>query len=218
MNLAERLRERRERRGLKNSQVATYLGLSTAHVSYLEGGKREPSLDLLVRLAEYYRCSVDYLLGLTDDPRPPDKQSISQAAVDAINLIDSLPADKRPSAVALLRAIIVFSEVGVRSSESSEIGEIALPEPVPARQGGGVTIESGIDNALQQKVRERKDTALALLKRMVTADVYEEVSALVNAGHLLTEAETVRFVNTSRRNSLQQHFELLGDGDTLSKG
>ncbi len=101
--------------------------------------------------------------------------------------------------------------------ESSEIGEIAIPEPVLAR-GGGVTSERNVDYLVQEKVRARKDAALALLKRMVTANVYEEVAALVNAGHLLTEPEMMGFINASRRDSLQQQFELFGDGDTLSRG
>lgn len=66
--MANRLIERRESRGLKNSQVALYLDISTAHVSDIESGKRKPSLDLLARLAGFYRCTTDYLLGLAQDP------------------------------------------------------------------------------------------------------------------------------------------------------
>ena len=69
---------------------------------------------------------ADYLLGLTDDPRPANKQAMSEAAVDAINLIDSLPPEKRPATVDVLRAMIELMEVGV-----------PLPEPVESRDGGG---------------------------------------------------------------------------------
>ena len=70
MTLQQRLRARREARGLRNSQVARTLGISTAHVSDMESGKSKPSLELLARLAELYATSTDYLLGLTDDPAP----------------------------------------------------------------------------------------------------------------------------------------------------
>jgi transcriptional regulator with XRE-family HTH domain len=70
MNLQQRLRSRREARGLRNSQVARTLGISTAHVSDMESGKSKPSLELLARLADLYATSTDYLLGLTDDPTP----------------------------------------------------------------------------------------------------------------------------------------------------
>ena len=66
--MADRLRESREKRGLRNSQVALYLGITTSYVSQLENGKKQPSLEMLTRLVEYYDVSADYLLGLTDDP------------------------------------------------------------------------------------------------------------------------------------------------------
>lgn len=64
------------------------MGISAPHVSDLENDKARPSLDLLIRLAKYYNCSTDYLLGLTEDPLPaahgdpvtyvPDLVSVSQ--------------------------------------------------------------------------------------------------------------------------------------------
>lgn len=228
MDLASRLRERRERRGLKNSQVALYMGLSTAHVSYIESGKREPSLDLLVRLAEYYRCSVDYLLGITDDPRPAGKQSVSEAAVDAINLIDSLPPEKRPSAVELLRAIIVFAEVVV-----------PIPEPVDARVGGGVTTreeastmsapiwEMGADKpsyrqlgltVMEDPTQADLDRQLARLKRMVPADVYDYIIYLTNAGRPLSDADIEFLLKASDHKSLLEDFKSFQNRGSVGNG
>lgn len=34
----------------------------------MENGKAKPSIDLLLRIAKYFNCSTDYLLGLSDDP------------------------------------------------------------------------------------------------------------------------------------------------------
>ena len=70
MDIGYRLRELREERHLSGRAAATYLGISSAHVSDMENGKAGPSLDLLVRLAKYYRTTADYILGLTDDPTP----------------------------------------------------------------------------------------------------------------------------------------------------
>lgn len=68
MSLGERLRKRREYLGLTNGQVSTYLGISKAHVSDMEHGKSNPSLELLGRLARYYRTTTDFLLEITDNP------------------------------------------------------------------------------------------------------------------------------------------------------
>lgn len=201
------------------------MGLSTAHVSYLESGKREPSLDLLVRLAEYYHCSTDYLLGLTDDPRPANKQAMSEAAVDAVNLIDSLPPEKRPSAVELLRAIIVFAEVGVPLPSSGETGEIVLPEPVPAREGGGVTNSRYAELGPQQILNgQRKDELLALLKKMVPPDVYERIRLLVESGELveggqpLTDAEIDGLLQSFGNKPIQDSLEFFNNEDLGNGG
>lgn len=228
MNLASRLRERREWRNLKNSQVALYLGLSTAHVSNIESGTREPSLDLLVRLAEYYRCSVDYLLGITDDPRPAARQSMSEAALDAINLIDSLPVEKRAATVAVLRAMIELMEVGV-----------PLPEPVDARDGGGAFREASTKaaptwevGAKQSNLRQlglpdmkddewtsvRKDALLALLKKALPADEFEKLKESVDAGRPLTESELFRLRQILGDPGLKQFFKLPDDNGTIGDG
>lgn len=48
---------------LTQQQVANDTGISQSIIAYLETGKREPSLENLGILADYYNVSVDYLLG-----------------------------------------------------------------------------------------------------------------------------------------------------------
>ena len=43
--------------------------LEMAYVNY-EAARRLPKLDILVRIADMYKVSLDYLAGRTDDPRP----------------------------------------------------------------------------------------------------------------------------------------------------
>lgn len=69
--MGERLKERRETIGLTLGQVGTYEGVSAQYLSQLETGKRTPNVwALLGALAQRYRTSADYLLGLTDNPAP----------------------------------------------------------------------------------------------------------------------------------------------------
>ena len=58
-----RIRDIRNDRGLTQKQIAEIL-----HVSQI-GTSRFP-LDVVVKLAEFYDVSIDYLVGLTDDPAP----------------------------------------------------------------------------------------------------------------------------------------------------
>ena len=65
-----RIRDLREDRDLKQYAVAAYLMCDQSLYSKYERGERELPLRLAVMLAEYYRVSVDYLVGLTDEPEP----------------------------------------------------------------------------------------------------------------------------------------------------
>lgn len=64
----QRIRDLREDRDLKQRQVAEYLRCSQQVYSNYELGQRDIPTDVLIRLAELYKVSVDYLLGLTSNP------------------------------------------------------------------------------------------------------------------------------------------------------
>ena len=49
-------------------EVADYLGISRQAYSNYEAGKREPDFETLLKLGEYFDCSVDYLLGTKMTP------------------------------------------------------------------------------------------------------------------------------------------------------
>ena len=68
--MLENLRKLREEKGLSRREVAGILSVSTAVYTALEQGRRKKGIDLIIKLADYYDTSVDYLLGVTDDPVP----------------------------------------------------------------------------------------------------------------------------------------------------
>ena len=66
----KRLKDLREDKDLVQKEVASYLGIDQRVYSNYETGKREIPTRFVVILAKYYKTSVDYILGLTDDRRP----------------------------------------------------------------------------------------------------------------------------------------------------
>ena len=46
------------------------LGLSIRGYQCYETGEHEPGVKKLIAIADYYQVSIDYLVGLTDDPTP----------------------------------------------------------------------------------------------------------------------------------------------------
>ena len=65
-----RLYDLREDNDLKQRELAALLNCSQVCYSYYEIGKREIPLGLLMKLADFYKTSVDYLLYRTDNPAP----------------------------------------------------------------------------------------------------------------------------------------------------
>ena len=66
--MANRLREIRKQKGYTQQKVAMDLNLSQNSISRYESGVREADYDLLVRFADYYNVSIDYILCRTNDP------------------------------------------------------------------------------------------------------------------------------------------------------
>lgn len=91
----------RKERNLSQKQAAEDLGISQALLSHYEKGIRECGLEFLVKAADYYNVSCDYLLGRTPDPSgnrlstgevsdggSDDKTSLSRRIINnSINLL-----------------------------------------------------------------------------------------------------------------------------------
>lgn len=60
------IKEIRLRRNLMQSDVANALGVSSVVYSRYETGARQPSIDILIQLADIFGVTVDYLLGRQD--------------------------------------------------------------------------------------------------------------------------------------------------------
>ena len=64
--LAQRLKQCRKEKGYTQGQVAIYCDITEKAYQNYELMTREPKLDILVRIAELYNVSLDYLTGRTD--------------------------------------------------------------------------------------------------------------------------------------------------------
>lgn len=63
-----RLKELRRRRGISQLKLAMDLGMNQNSISRYESGEREADYQTLIRLADYFNVSIDYLLERTDNP------------------------------------------------------------------------------------------------------------------------------------------------------
>lgn len=56
-------------------KIAIYCDITEKAYQNYELGVHEPKVSILMRIAQYYGVSIDYLVGLTDDPAPYPRAS-----------------------------------------------------------------------------------------------------------------------------------------------
>lgn len=57
------LKDLRKRTGMTQKEIAHELNITDRTYGHYETGKREPSIDTLIKIAKYYNVSIDYLVG-----------------------------------------------------------------------------------------------------------------------------------------------------------
>ena len=63
-----RIRELRKKKSVTQLRMAMDLGLSQNSISRYETGDLQPDIAELIRIADYFNVSIDYLVGRSDDP------------------------------------------------------------------------------------------------------------------------------------------------------
>ena len=66
--VGQRLRGLREKARLSQTKLGDMFGICQSSMNRYENGSASPSFESLVKMADYYDVSLDYLFGRTDDP------------------------------------------------------------------------------------------------------------------------------------------------------
>ena len=105
----------RKENGLSQVQLAEALNVSKACISMIEIGKNDPTANTLLKYADFFQCSTDYLLGREDDlgnitihtekpaPLPQDEQTL-------LNNFRKLPEDLRHRAAVYMQNLADAAE------------------------------------------------------------------------------------------------------------
>ncbi len=70
----KRLKELREDHDLTQAQISKYLNMSQTGYSKYETGENDVPTKILIELAKFYKTSVDYILELTNETKPYNKE------------------------------------------------------------------------------------------------------------------------------------------------
>ncbi|MDR3239352.1 MAG: helix-turn-helix domain-containing protein [Clostridiales bacterium] len=98
MEFGERVRALRMEKKISIVQLAAVMTKTEAAIRAWEIGRTKPDLETLARLAGYFGCSADYLLGLTDLTDPPKiaaERQLDEELETLFQKIQQLPALRR---------------------------------------------------------------------------------------------------------------------------
>ena len=70
MFVYRRIRDLREDKDLTQAQMAEFLKIHQTTYSDYEIGKLNVPIDIFIKLAKFYDTSIDFLAGITDNPKP----------------------------------------------------------------------------------------------------------------------------------------------------
>ena len=87
MTVSEALRRFRKEFSLNQQEVAKTLDMMPQSYYRYETGKYSPRADDIIKLSQAYGVSADYLLGLSDLPRPPDISTLVAAINNAQEIL-----------------------------------------------------------------------------------------------------------------------------------
>lgn len=114
MEFGERLYRLRIEQGVYQKQLAIYLNVSVGTISNYENGVHSPDLKSLRKIADYFKVSVDYLLGRTEYVSPIEdlnRELIDQyTSGDIMNTVLELSKDSCRDLVKYLEMLKLYEE------------------------------------------------------------------------------------------------------------
>ncbi len=122
----------RQGKGLTQQNIADLLGITRGAYANIENGKREPDFAALFALADYFKVSIDYLLGRDDqkkEPTPVSEDGLSETARQFMSLVDRLSPAQQDLLLSQLQA---WTEQNQRQAlAAQQSGEEKAPESDP---------------------------------------------------------------------------------------
>lgn len=74
VTIGSRIKALRKKAGLTQEELSKKLQIAKSTLGMYEIDKNEPNSEMLNKIADFFDVQVDYLLGRTDDPSPPEKK------------------------------------------------------------------------------------------------------------------------------------------------
>lgn len=120
MTFQERLLYLKTSRGLLQKTIAEHNDISLRTYRYYERGEHEPSLSVLIRLSEYFEVSLDYLVGLSNNPYRTENVVGGDSKKTPITKIPILGSVIAGAPIQAIEEIIGYEEITPKMASTGE--------------------------------------------------------------------------------------------------
>ena len=100
---SERLKELRENKSINQIVLGRHLGFGATAISSYENGRNEPAIDTLIRIANFFDVTVDFLLGVEDSPKWMEQ--LLEEEVNLLNEFRKLEIAEKDLVLSMVKAL-----------------------------------------------------------------------------------------------------------------
>ena len=105
----ENLKKLREKRNITQTKLSVEIEVSQEIISHYEIGQSKPNIDNLLKIADFFNCSTDYLLNRTDNPSI-NANNDNNEITDIIYKYNSLSNEKKAQFKSFLNYLTTLKE------------------------------------------------------------------------------------------------------------
>lgn len=109
MKLYEKIRILRKKKGWSQDELAQKVGIHITHVSRLENGHYQPSLDVVKKFIEIFEVSADYLLN--DETDNFEVNIKDKSLAERIRMVDTLADEDRKALAQVIDSMLTKKKV-----------------------------------------------------------------------------------------------------------
>jgi transcriptional regulator with XRE-family HTH domain len=121
LQLGDILSELREDRGLTQRELSKILHTSNSSISAYEIGQRIPSIDILIKLAEFFDVTTDYLLGISPSPLSPsvlsDELIRGTTIASVIEMLKAFTPEQSAAIMLIIEQMKFYTDVAGRTRQ-----------------------------------------------------------------------------------------------------
>lgn len=101
----ERLKSLRNKKSISQYELAERLNLTRGQIGNYEQGKRQPDYETLMKIADFFDCTIDFLIGKSDEPSLTETQyhEALEEYEELIKELEPLPPEERKRRIQRLR-------------------------------------------------------------------------------------------------------------------